>query len=123
MARVDINLNTIKETPLLVPGTHVLKITHAGMDESGGRLRIWARVVVEGYKPFFHSWYETDETIHIKEPSICLWRFCKLVWIEYDPYCFNSQQMVGIKFKGLVDQELYNGKIQVRLVKIFSLVR
>ncbi len=123
MTRVDINLNTIKETPLLVPGKYVLKITHAGMDEKGGRLRIWARVVVEGYKPFFHSWYLTDEALQIKEPSISLWRFCKLAGLEYAPDYFNNQQMVRIKFRGKVTQELYNGEFRVRLDKIFSPVR
>ncbi len=122
MTRVDINLNTIKEAPLLVPGKYVMKITSAGMDEKGGRLRIWARVVVEGYKPFFHSWYDTDDAIQTKEPSISLMQFCKLAWLEYDPDYFNSQQMVGIKFKGLVDQEPYNGEIRVRLVKILHRV-
>ncbi len=119
MTRVDINLNTIKETPLLLPGKYELKITSAGMGEKRPS-RIWARLVVEGYKPFFHSWYETDETIHIKEPSICLWRFCKLVWIEYDPVNFNCQQMVGVTFRGKVTQELYNGETQVRLDKVFD---
>ncbi len=120
MTRVDTNLGTIMETPLLEPGTHVLKITSAGMDERGGGPRIWARVVVEGYKPFFHNWYLTDEAIQTKEPSISLMRFCKLVWLDYDPEYFNTQQMVGITFKGMVDHEPYNGEFRVRLVKILG---
>jgi len=119
MTRVDINLNSIKEAPLLVPGKHVMKITHAGMDERGTP-RIWARVVVEGYKPFFHRWYDTGEAIQTKEPSISLMRFCKLVWLDYDPEYFNTQQMVGITFKGMVDHEPYNGEFRVRLVKILG---
>ena len=130
MTRVDINLGKIKETPLLVPGTHVMKITSAGMDEKRTP-RIWARVVVEGYQPFFHNWYLTCRAIQTREPSISLMQFCKLFGLGYDPKYFNSYDpeyfdtkgMVGITFKGLVDQEPYNGEIRVRLVKIFSPVR
>ena len=130
MAHFAINMDEIKEAPLLEDGDYNIifqKVPEVrpnkNPDAQGNPgWHIYAELCPEGQPQYkiFHRWAMSPGAIAMPMATASIRRFYKTVGLTYDASGIETADMYGVKFKAKVKRGSWNGRPQYTLEEVYG---